>query len=263
MSEPDRPAVFVHLLPGLIPPGDLKGSVAVVVDVLRATTVMVQALASGCTAVIPCSQIEEARRIAADLPAGSALLAGERHGLPIEGFDLGNSPGEFTPEACRGKTLVMTTTNGTRAILASLDAERVLVAAFSNFGMTVQWLHAEDRDIHIVCAGTEGEISFEDALLAGGIARNLRDLGGTLCNDEAEIVSGLWARVEDVIWTQSGDRDLEENPLVRYLVRGRGGRRVQELALMTDIEASARMNRPEQGLIAELRRDPLRIVVAR
>ena len=167
MSEPDRPAVFVHLLPGLIPPGALKGSVAVVVDVLRATTVMVHALASGCAAVIPCGEIEEARRIAADLPAGSALLAGERHGLPIEGFDLGNSPGEFTPEVCRGKTLVMTTTNGTRAILASLDAERVLVAAFSNFGMTVQWLHAEDRDIHIVCAGTEGEISFEDALLAG------------------------------------------------------------------------------------------------
>jgi len=99
--------------------------------------------------------------------------------------------------------------------------------------------------------------------LAGGIARNLRDLGGTLRNDEAEIVSGLWARVEDVIWTKSGDRDLEENPLVHYLVRGQGGRRVRELALMADIEASARMNHPDQGLIAELRRDPLRVVVAR
>ena len=155
----------------------------------------------------------------------------------------------------------MTTTNGTRAILASLDADQVLVAAFPNFGVTVQRLHAEDRDIHVVCAGTEDEVSYEDALLAGGIARHLRDLGGTLRNDEAELVAGLWTKVEDVIWTKSGDRDLEKNPLVRYLVRGRGGRQISELGLMADIEAAARMNNFEHHLIAELRRDPLRIVV--
>jgi 2-phosphosulfolactate phosphatase len=263
MPDPERPEVFVHLLPSLIPDGALRGGVAVVVDVLRATTVMVHALASGCESVIPCGEIDEARRVAGSLPPGSAILAGERHGLPIEGFDLGNSPGSFTPEVCRGKTLAMTTTNGTRAILASLDADEVLIAAFPNFGVTMQRLHADDRPIHVVCAGTEGLISYEDTLLAGALARHLRDLGGVLSNDEAEIVAGLWSRVEDVIWVKSGDRSLEKTPLVRYLVRGRGGRRVMELGLSADIEAAAQFNSPGHHLTAELRRDPLRIVAVR
>src|SRR6516225_8202045 len=87
--------LYVHLLPRLIPHGILRGGVAVVVDVLRATTVMVHALAAGCAAVIPCGEIDEAVEIAANLPEGTALLAGERQGLPIPGFDLGNSPDDF------------------------------------------------------------------------------------------------------------------------------------------------------------------------
>lgn len=263
MPESDRPLIYAHLLPGLIPPGDLRGGIAVVVDVLRATTMMVHALAAGCEAVIPCGEIGEAQQVAAALPAGTALLAGEREGLPIDGFDLGNSPRSCTPEVCRGKTLVLTTTNGTRAILASLDAERVVLGAFPNFAATVQHLHEDERPIHIVCAGTDGRISYEDSLLAGAFARHLRDLGGTLMNDEAEIVSGLWARVEEAIWTQSGDRDQARSPLVRYLTRGRGGRRVGELGLLDDLDASATLNSFEHRLTAELRRDPLRIVAAR
>ncbi len=173
LSPTDRPRVFVHLLPSLIPPGSLRGGVAVVVDVLRATTVMVRALANGCAAVIPCGEIDEARTVAAGLPPGTAFLGGERGGLPIPGFDLGNSPDDFTFEACQGKTLVMTTTNGTRAILASLEAERVYVASFANLKatadeLTVQLLKKDHGyPIHIVCAGTEGFISLEDSLLAG------------------------------------------------------------------------------------------------
>jgi 2-phosphosulfolactate phosphatase len=178
MPESERPEVFVHLLPCMIPPGALRGGVAVVVDVLRATTVIVHALAAGCNAVIPCLEIDEARSLAATFPPGTAILAGERQGLPIEGFDLGNSPGTFTPEVCRGKTLVMTTTNGTRAVLACLEAERVMIGAFPNFAATVQTLHAEDRPVHVVCAGTDGSISYEDALLAGAYARHFKDLGG-------------------------------------------------------------------------------------
>ena len=263
MSESERPWVHVHLLPALIPPGLLTGGVAVVIDVLRATTVMVHALAAGCEAVVPCLEIDEARQAAAALPAGSALLAGERQGLPIEGFDLGNSPRAFTRAVCRGKTLVMTTTNGTRAILACLDAERVVLGAFPNFAATVQILHDDERPVHIVCAGTDGRISYEDSLLAGAFARHLRDLGGTLVNDEAEMVAGLWARVEEAIWTRSGDLDQTKNPLVRYLIRGRGGRRVSELGLLDDLDASATLNSNAHHLTAELRRDPLRIVASR
>jgi 2-phosphosulfolactate phosphatase len=159
--------------------------------------------------------------------------------------------------------MVMTTTNGTRAILACLDAERVVVGAFPNFATTVQLLHDDERPIHIVCAGTDEQISYEDSLLAGAFARHLRDLGGTLMNDEAEIVSGLWARIIEVLWTRTGDRDQPQSPLVHYLSRGRGGRRVKALGLFDDIDAAATLNSHEHRLTAELRRDPLRIVAAR
>jgi 2-phosphosulfolactate phosphatase len=239
------------------------GGVAVVVDVLRATTMMVHALAAGCVAVIPCGEIDEAWRVAASLPKGQALLAGERDGLPIEGFDLGNSPRSCTPEVCRGKTLVMTTTNGTRAILASLDAERVLIGSFPNFAATAQLLHADERRVHIVCSGTDGLVSYEDSLLAGAFARHFKDMGGTLMNDEAEIVSGLWSKIDEAIWFRNGDRPFEANPLVRYLVRGRGGRRVSELGLAGDIDAAAQLNSHGHHRAVELRRDPLRIVAVR
>src|SRR3954463_3827431 len=225
MSEagPEPPLVYVHLLPDLIPPGALSGGVAVVVDVLRATTMMVHALSAGCVAVIPCGEVDEARRVAAGFPPGEALLAGERQGLPIDGFDLGNSPASFTPQVCRGKTLVMTTTNGTRAILASLDAQRVVIGAFANFAATVQLLHVQERDAHIICAGTDGLVSYEDTLLAGAFAQHLKDMGAELSNDEAEIAAGVWSKIHNSLWLRSGDRDAESNPLVRYLARGRGG----------------------------------------
>ena len=180
----EQAKVFVHLLPKLIPPGSLRGGLAVVVDVLRATTVMVQALAAGCESIIPCGEIEEALQVAAGLPPGTALLAGERQGLPIPGFDLGNSPGEFTSRVCNDKTLVMTTTNGTRAILASQEAERVYIASFTNLRATseeisVQFLKKDHgHSVHIVCAGTEGHISLEDSLLAGALVSQIADVSG-------------------------------------------------------------------------------------
>ncbi|GAC1472549.1 MAG: hypothetical protein NVSMB9_19860 [Isosphaeraceae bacterium] len=252
-------AVFVHLLPSLIPPGALRGGVAVVVDVLRATTVMIQALAVGCEAIIPCGEIDEARGVASGLPAGSALLAGERQGIPIDGFDLGNSLNTFTAAVCRGKTLVMTTTNGTRAILASLEAERVLVAAFSNLRATVSFLREQEREVHVVCSGTDGRISLEDSLLAGAIATGLHE-GWTRGNDEAEIVSELWRKVKSEAVT--GDEDFDEQAfellLTVHLGRGRGGRRVRELGLQADIRAAARLD--QHSFVAELWPDSRRIV---
>jgi 2-phosphosulfolactate phosphatase len=254
MPDSARPSVFVHLLPALIPPCSLRGGVAVVLDVLRATTTMIHALAAGCLAVVPCLEIDEARRVAGTFPAGSALLAGEREGVPIAGFDLGNSPSAFTPGVCRGKTLVMTTTNGTRAILSCLDADRVLVGAFVNLRATVRSLSEDGRPVHIVCAGTDGLISAEDTLLAGVIATRLMDRGLILANDEAWIAWGWGSK-----WNPSR---VEEASKVRValLSSGRGGQRVTELGLMTDIRDAAEMDRFE--LVAELRRDPIRIVVS-
>jgi 2-phosphosulfolactate phosphatase len=254
--------IYVHMLPSLIPPEGLRGSVTVVIDVLRASTMVVHALVAGCQAIIPCGEVEESRRVAAGLPVGSTLLAGERHGLPIAGFDLGNSPGGCTPAVCKGKTMIITTTNGTRALLACLEADTVVLGSFVNFAATSQRLLHEAKPIHLVCAGTEGWISYEDTLLAGAFAKHFRDLDHPMGNDEAEIAAGLWARVEDSIWFKSGKKTHgeEDNPLIHYLVRGRGGRRVVELGLSADIADAARLNRSDHQVVAELRRDPLRIV---
>jgi 2-phosphosulfolactate phosphatase len=160
--------------------------------------------------------------------------------------------------------MVITTTNGTRALLACLEADPVLVGSFVNFAATSQRLLHEAKPIHLVCAGTEGRISYEDTLLAGAFAKHFKDLDHPMGNDEAEIAAGLWARVEDVIWYGGGKkvRAEEPNPLVRYLSRGLGGRRVLELGLEADIAAAARLNRTDHQVVAELRRDPLRIVTS-
>jgi 2-phosphosulfolactate phosphatase len=264
MAATEQARIFVHMLPKLIPSGSLRGGVAVVVDVLRATTVMVQALAAGCEAVIPCSKIDEAKEVAAGLPSGTALLAGERGGLPIPGFDLGNSPGDFTPEVCREKTLVMTTTNGTRAILASLEAQRVYIAGFTNLRATsdeisVQFLKKDHgHSVHIICAGTEGHISLEDSLLAGALTSQIAnvvelvpgsEVSPLFGNDEALMVVTQWLEVE---------RFLEKRPLWKLLSLGRGGRNVLAIGRSVDIEEAASFDR--YNLVAELQHDSQRIV---
>jgi 2-phosphosulfolactate phosphatase len=256
----DQAHVYVHLLPRLIPHGSLRGGVAVVVDVLRATTVMVHALAAGCEAVMPCGEIDEAREIAAGLREGTALLIGERQGLPIPGFDLGNSPGDFTLEICQGKTLVMTTTNGTRAILASRDADRVYIASFGNLQATshelaVQFLKKDHKQsVHIICAGTDGQISLEDSLLAGALAGQIvnvpgQNIASLVGNDEALMAVCQWNDVH---------RHLEERSLKSVLRLGRGGKNLVGIGMGVDIEASSQID--DLPLVAMLERDPLRVV---
>src|SRR5205823_10380648 len=137
----------------------------VVIDVLRATTTIVHALAAGAREVVPCLEVEDARRIAAEL-GKAAILGGERRGLPIPGFDVGNSPAEYTRQRVGGKTVVFTTTNGTRAMQRCKFASRVLLGAFVNFSAVCRELAVVDH-VALVCAGTDGHVTREDTLLAG------------------------------------------------------------------------------------------------
>src|SRR4051812_42663251 len=121
---PAERAVCVHLLPSLAPTGGLVGGLAIVIDVLRASTTIVHALAAGCTSVRPCLEVDEARHLAGQMRAGRVLLGGERGGVPLPGFDLGNSPREYSAKRCKGATLVLTTSNGTRALIRASEAER-------------------------------------------------------------------------------------------------------------------------------------------
>lgn len=147
----------------------MQGRVAVVVDVLRATSSIVEALANGARSVLPVASIEAAVRLAQNVGRDQVLLCGERRGLPIEGFDLGNSPREFTPERVAGKTLIMTTTNGTPALLATTAARTTLVASFLNLSAVVEEMAGTGLPATVVCAGRERRFSLDDAVCAGAI----------------------------------------------------------------------------------------------
>jgi 2-phosphosulfolactate phosphatase len=260
-------SLFVHLLPSLIPPEGLRGGTAVVVDVLRASTVIAYALAAGCEAVIPCGEIEEAKAVASSLAPGTALLAGERNGLPIQGFDLGNSPEEFTPERCRGKTVVMTTTNGTRAILASREAESVYIASFANLRATAEALSLAllkrrgGHPIHVVCSGTEGFISLEDSLLAGALTALLVQCNLEVATHKAPRLGNDQAIMALTQWLEAASY-LESRPLWKLLSIGRGGQNLTEIGRADDIHDCALIDR--FSVVALLRRTPvpLRIEVA-
>lgn len=168
-------AVFVHQLPDEIAPGELTGSIAVIIDVLRASTTIVHALAAGAEYVVPFAGVESARRFAAARPSGTVVLGGERRGVLIEGFHLGNSPESYTPQSVGGRVLVFSTTNGTRALHRALEADRIVIGSFVNLGALVDVLSKETRPIHLVCAGTDGRVTSEDILCAGTIVAELRD----------------------------------------------------------------------------------------
>jgi 2-phosphosulfolactate phosphatase len=152
----------------------LAGQTAVVIDVLRATSSIVTALAADCRRFLPVETIEEAEDRKGQIP--DALLAGERRALPIPGFDLGNSPFEYTAAKVAGKTIIMTTTNGTVALRAARPAAAVYVASFVNASAVACRLADLGRDAVLLCAGTRGRFSLEDMLCAGFIADRLTAL---------------------------------------------------------------------------------------
>lgn len=153
---------------------DIREHVAVVIDVLRATSVMAQAIASGARGIYPAGSMEEAVRLGQNLDRSELILCGERRGLRIEGFDLGNSPLEFTPDTVGNRTLVMATTNGTPAMVAASAASRVYAASFLNLGAVASAVGDADA-VTIVCAGREKRFALEDAVCAGMLAERIME----------------------------------------------------------------------------------------
>ncbi len=181
----------VHLLPKLFEPDELRGGVAVILDILRASTTIIHALTHGAASVIPTEDVDEALKIRASLPAKSVLLGGEREGLLIPGFDLDNNPFAYTKDVVQGQSILFTTTNGTRALKRAIQADRILIGSFVNLNALVDVLLQDPRPIHLVCAGTMGKITQEDALCAGAIVEgvlagwNQRD--DDLSDDQAQL----------------------------------------------------------------------------
>jgi 2-phosphosulfolactate phosphatase len=172
---------------------ELRSKAVVVIDVLRASSTIVTALHNGAKAVIPVADMGEASKIAQNVDSDNYLLCGEKDGIQIEGYDLGNSPLEYTTEIVGGKTLIFNTTNGTKAIKKSIGSAEIIIGSFLNVSAVVENLKEQNRDIVLVCAGWKGRLAMEDTLLAGKIIHLLND--GKLADestDGARVAFGIY-----------------------------------------------------------------------
>ena len=179
----------------------------IVIDVIRATSTICQALASGFERVFCVAEIDEARKLRAAL--GEGVLGGERKAVRIPGFDLGNSPREYLEPA--GKTLVLSTTNGTRAVVtAAQRCDRVLIASLLNLSAVVEAARHAGEDALVVCAGVQGTLALDDAFVAGQIVQLL----GWERTDAAEAAARLvttWSGAEEAFRASKSGRNLLEN----------------------------------------------------
>ncbi len=197
-ASPTLEVLFTPADFSILPQRDLSQAFCVVFDVLRATTSMVTALANGAKSILPVSEIPQALLLARANPG--ALLAGERDGLRIRAaqtggvdFDFGNSPREFTAERVRGKTIVMTTTNGTRALQSCKHASRVFACSFLNLKATVAAVQASAaQQLIVICAGTFEEAAYEDTLAAGALCDSVWTMFGAGATDAAHVAREIY-----------------------------------------------------------------------
>lgn len=211
--------IAVAFAPNDVGPADVAGRAVAVVDVLRGTTTICAALHHGAKAVIAAAEIDEAARLAQSLDRRDVLLTGERGGKPIPGFHLGNSPREMTRDVVAGKTLVMTTTNGTRALLATTGAREVIIAAGVNLTVAGQRLAAHlaaGHNVLVLCAGRDRAFGLDDAYIAGrllvGALNGSRSRKGM--NDAAiasvDLVRRYGDRIDRALILSCAGRDLVE-----------------------------------------------------
>ena len=231
----------VHRLPGDVAEQDLAGSTVVVIDLLRASTTICQALASGAADVLPFLEVADvlAAAEAAD-DRNRIVLGGERGGQRIEGFDLGNSPAEYTPAAVRGRRVYITTTNGTRALYHARQAERVLVGAIVNLSAVAQSVRKAVRT-DIVCAGTAGRESRDDLLAAGALvdALTVKTTGTWKLNSAAVAARGEWHAIVAV--AAAAPRSVAEQ-LAIELRDTPGGRNLLAIGMDHDLVDCARVD---------------------
>ena len=221
--------VHVHLLPAHFQPAELRSGVAVMIDVLRASSTIVTALSNGASCVRPFAEVEQCREQA--LLTGG-LTGGERGGVPLPGFDFGNSPSAYTPSCVAGREICFTTTNGTQALAQMHEAEEVLIGCFLNRTALVTLLQQRARDVHLVCAGTDGRVTSEDVLFAGEVAFDL--LGSVTFESRAEtqMATALYQHAQN-----------SEGGLETAVRASTGGRNLAALGLSADISDVMQENR--------------------
>ncbi|MFN2638005.1 MAG: 2-phosphosulfolactate phosphatase [Gemmatimonadaceae bacterium] len=207
----------VFFTPSQVKPSDTAGRLVAIVDVLRASTTVATALGNGAKTVIPLEGADEVIFRSREFARSEIRLAGEQKMLPITGFDLGNSPAAFTRKAVEGKTILLTTTNGTRALLGVQGARDIVVASYVNFTavLTMMKLAASsETDIAIICGGEEGSFTLEDAACAGRYVRAIPKRAESVVVNDAAAASVLIERkygdnIEKVFKESSHGQALE------------------------------------------------------
>jgi 2-phosphosulfolactate phosphatase len=180
--------IDVYALPSSVQEKELKDRTAVVIDVLRASSTIITALHNGCKEVIPLTDIEEAITLSKNYERDAFLLGGERNAQKIDGFDLSNSPCEYTPDVVAGRTVLITTTNGTKAIKRASDAKEVIIGGFLNAEAVARYIGQLDESAAFICAGTEGKFSLDDILAVGAILDSLERMGKQMDMDDLALV---------------------------------------------------------------------------
>ena len=178
----------VFFSPIQVKPPDTAGRLVVIIDVLRASTTVATALGNGAKTVMPLPGADDVIVRSKEFHRSAVVLAGEQWMYPIQGFDLGNSPQSFTQEVVEGKTILLTTTNGTRALLGVQAARDIVIASYVNFTAVLAMMKvaaSSDTDIAIICAGEEGGFTLEDAACAGRYVRAIPKRAGVQFNDAA------------------------------------------------------------------------------
>lgn len=167
--------------------------IVVIVDILRATSAICSAFQNGAEGIIPVAKVEDA----VEYKKKGFLVAGERNGVVIEGADFGNSPFNFTAKNVKGKTIALTTTNGTQAIEMSKSAESIVIGAFSNITPLTEWLSLQQKNVVILCAGWKYKFNLEDSVFAGALTERLLDTGKFITDcDSAMAALDLWAAAQ-------------------------------------------------------------------
>jgi len=215
------PKLDICFSPDLLPLYDLRGRVAVIVDILRASSTIVTALGEGVTHVFPVASLEECTAYGQQY---GCLTAAEREGLPAAGFDLGNSPFGFLDAArpVRGRALAISTTNGTAALRRSLAAEAVVVGAFLNLAAVADFAWRRQRDVLVVCAGWKGQFCLEDTVFGGALAERLAADFDIASSDATLAARHLW---------EQGKADLSA-----YLLQSAHVRRLNSLEASQDFD---------------------------
>jgi 2-phosphosulfolactate phosphatase len=233
---------YTHCLPDDMPRESVAGGIAIIVDVLRASTTIVTALEAGAAFVKPVVKVAEARRLRS-ISGETCLLGGERRGVRIAGFDLGNSPAEYCRAAVEGRGIVMTTTNGTLAIERSLAAKVVLVGSFLNRNAVAKEavLLASALDIHVihlVCAGTNGQETEEDFLGAGSIVH-----AGVSESSRNHVLDSVSEKALAGFSRAVNKSSEPQSQLVESFRQSQGGKNLITLGMESDLVLAAALDR--------------------